>query len=682
MSRSPISPTGFCPDPRLAGLIVVLAGWRRLARAVAGALVMVASLFLTPLAADGKAPLDAAIAIPAEGLDIAGKLRIFEDPSGTMTFDEVREAYAQGAFAAPSGKLPRIGFSRSAWWGQFTLANTRGRHMRQIIEFRHPVIDRLEFYRPAHGGGYELQVTGDSVVGRNTDILSIHNVFVVGVPAHASQDYFFRISGKSSLVMDPVLHSARSYKASHGPAEYFYLFIIGTLFAAIFYSLAFYLMLRDELYLMFALFVFGAVGFNAENRGYLAAFVWPETSWLSNLVIIATLCLIVFAGARFTSRFLRLAENAPRADKCLRVIQVTSGLGFLLSFVDYHLASYLVMANFMVGIAVFTLVSLWLWRSGVDYARLYSVAWLLFCGLAAAGMLERLGAIRASHLVDLSLIAIFALISLFFALVFTDRFRRLNNAATRELQTARDEAVAASMAKSKFLATMSHELRTPLNAVIGFSEILMAETLGPLGNPKYREYAADIRESGMHLLRVINDLLHISRVEAGQTELDEQEIAVAELAHRCLRLVEERAREDGIALRAELDEPLPGLVGDETRIQQVLLNLLFNAVKFTPRGGTITLEAGLSPDGEYRLAVTDTGIGIAEEDRERILEPFIQIQPHLTRQQGGVGLGLAIAKAIIDLHGGRLVIKSALGVGTTFAVYFPRTRVVPDAVTP
>lgn len=648
---------------------------------LAAMIFLLACLFcLAPRPADagGSEP----IAVPAGGVAIGGKLELFEDKTGAMSLSDVMQAYAAGKFVSAGGKVPRIGFSRSAWWGRFSLVNTGDHGVRQIVEFRHPVIDRLEFYRHTEDGRYEVQVTGDSVVGRDTDLVGIHNVFVVSVPPNSTRDYYFRISGQSSLVMDPVLHSGRSYKASHGPAEYFYMFVLGILVAAIAYGLAFYFVLRDELYLMFSLFVFGAVGYNAENRGYLAAFVWPETTWLSNLVIVVTLSLVTFAGARFTGRFLRLAENAPQAVALLRLVQIVSALGLAASLIDYHLAAYLVVGNLLAGIGTFTGVAIWLWLRGVDYARLYSIAWIVLSVLAVSGLLERVGLVETGHIVDLSLIALFAAVSMFFAVVFTDRFKRLTAAANRELTAARDEAVAASKAKSRFLATMSHELRTPLNAVIGFSEILMSETLGPLGNPRYKEYATDIRDSGMHLLRVINDLLHISRVEAGQMELDEQTIAVAELVHRCMRLVEERAREDGIALAIQLDEPLPGLLGDETRIQQVLINLLFNAVKFTPRGGSITLEAGISPDREYRFAVTDTGIGIAEEDQEKILEPFVQIEPHLTRQQGGVGLGLSIAKAIIDLHQGRLVIKSEVGQGTTFAIYFPAHRVVWENAAP
>src|SRR5690606_10909509 len=160
--------------------------------------------------------------------------------------------------------------------------------------------------------------------------------------------------------------------------------------------------------------------------------------------------------------------------------------------------------------------------------------------------------------------------------VFTDRFKHITQANEQQLQKARDAAIAASRAKSKFHATMSHELRTPLNAVIGFSEVLTSEALGPLGNRKYREYANDIKESGLHLLHIINDVLEISRVEAEQIELDEQPIILSDLIRRCLRLVEERARESNISLRKRLHEPLPSLRGDETRIQQVLINLLHN----------------------------------------------------------------------------------------------------------
>ncbi|MEW6091060.1 MAG: MHYT domain-containing protein [Pseudomonadota bacterium] len=247
-----------------------------------------------------------------------------------------------------------------------------------------------------------------------------------------------------------------------------------------------------------------------------------------------------------------------------------------------------------------------------------------------------------------------------------------------ELLVALKTASAADQAKSQFLATMSHELRTPLNAILGFSEIMKAETFGPLGNSHYKEYAGDIFRSGMHLLSLINDILDFTRADAGELQLSEEEVDVADAITDTLRMIEAQAAAQRISLSTNFDRTLPRLLADHRRLRQVLLNLLSNAVKFTPDGGSVTVEAFGGPAG-LTIRVTDTGIGIAPEDIPVALERFGQIDSDLARKYEGTGLGLPLSKCLMEHHGGTLEIESEPGRGTRVSVKFPAERVIPRA---
>jgi len=237
-----------------------------------------------------------------------------------------------------------------------------------------------------------------------------------------------------------------------------------------------------------------------------------------------------------------------------------------------------------------------------------------------------------------------------------------------------EEAAAASHAKSEFLASMSHELRTPLNAILGFSEILKNEIFGPLGHAKYREYADDVHRSGEHLLDLINDVLDLSKIDAGKMELRERRFALADLVAEAVTLV--RGRAGGLTLRTELPEGLPDIVADFRLTKQILLNLLSNAIKFTPGGGAITIGAAPAADGGLQLHVTDTGIGMEEAQLEKAFSHYGQIDSKLARTQQGTGLGLPISRALARLHGGDLIAQSQPGNGTRMMLHLPRTRMI------
>jgi two-component system cell cycle sensor histidine kinase PleC len=239
---------------------------------------------------------------------------------------------------------------------------------------------------------------------------------------------------------------------------------------------------------------------------------------------------------------------------------------------------------------------------------------------------------------------------------------------------ARARAEEANLAKSRFLATMSHELRTPLNAILGFSEIMQAEILGPHANPTYKEYANDIHRSGQHLLNLINEILDISRIEAGRYELNEGALALAGVVEDCHRLMRLRAENKGLKIVEVFEPNLKRLWADERAVRQICLNLMSNAIKFTPAGGTITLKIGVTATGGQFLSVKDTGPGIPESEIPRVLRSFGQGSLAQQTAEGGTGLGLPITKGLAELHEGTFELKSKLRHGTEVTVTFPRKR--------
>ncbi|MGB8276181.1 MAG: hybrid sensor histidine kinase/response regulator [Alphaproteobacteria bacterium] len=249
--------------------------------------------------------------------------------------------------------------------------------------------------------------------------------------------------------------------------------------------------------------------------------------------------------------------------------------------------------------------------------------------------------------------------------------------AEERLTAALQESEGKSRAKSEFIANMSHELRTPLNAIIGFSEILRDQTFGPHGNPKYGEYAANIHEASSHLLGLINDILDISRAEAGQLDLTFETIDARSTIASAVRMLDGTAKTRGVKLKIEIAPDFPHLRTDERRLRQVLLNLISNAIKFTPRNGLVTVRADVDPaDGAFIIVVSDTGIGIDPKDIPIIMSRYGQVKGQTANPDKGAGLGLPLTEKIVKALGGQLEVRSRKGVGTAVTVRFPPDLIV------
>ncbi|XSG80936.1 MAG: sensor histidine kinase [Methyloligella sp. ZOD6] len=253
--------------------------------------------------------------------------------------------------------------------------------------------------------------------------------------------------------------------------------------------------------------------------------------------------------------------------------------------------------------------------------------------------------------------------------------------AVRDEDSARDEgasspSIPSAMASQQFnfLAKVSHEVRTPLNSILGFTELMMGEKLGPIGNPRYKGYIEDIYQSGRYALSLLNDLLDLSKIEAGEFELDFTAVEIGELVDECLHLLQPMAKRERILLRVSLDPDLPAVIADPRRLKQILLNLLSNAIKFTREGGQVILSGSTTPGGAVRLRIRDNGVGMTADEIQLAMQPFQQLDT-TPRKQNGTGLGLPLTKALIEANRARFMLTSEAGQGTSADVIFPKNRV-------
>jgi signal transduction histidine kinase len=263
-----------------------------------------------------------------------------------------------------------------------------------------------------------------------------------------------------------------------------------------------------------------------------------------------------------------------------------------------------------------------------------------------------------------------------------DRSRLLaeNQRASEALRVAKEDAEKANRAKSEFLANMSHELRTPLNAIIGFSELILQEKQGPIGNRVYAGYIADIFRSGSDLLQIIGDILDLSKAEAGKLELsEEQEVDISGVIGEVVRLIQPKANQAGVLIGIAIADGIQFLLCDRLKLKQIVLNLMSNAVKFTPPNGRIDVTAEADAQRGLTISVRDTGIGIAPADLPRVMQPFVQVNSSLARLHSGTGLGLPLVQTMLRLHGGEMQIESESGAGTLVRVIFPPARLVSGA---
>ena len=423
-------------------------------------------------------------------------------------------------------------------------------------------------------------------------------------------------------------------------------------------------------YLLAAVGIYGLFGY----LDYLVGGSAVETMWLLRFGFAAPIMLAVF-GLTYSPKFPRYAQLA------LAVAMSAAGLGVMAMCAimppPYHSAYYA--GLIMVAVYCGTLLSL-----RFAYSTSVTVG-LLITYQAVVLWVNPVNA--TDYVLNNYFLTMATGIGIFSSYILETYIRnnyvaqKIIEQKNQVMKSLLDEAEAANHAKSEFLAVMSHELRTPLNAILGFSEMFKQQMMGPLGSPKYLEYASDIHNSGKHLLAIINDILDLAKAESGKLALIENVFDLNDAIEATLRMCRPNAEATGVNITFAPSHSRMQVFADDRLIRQVALNLISNAVKFTPAKGNVSIDLRIEHGTGVSLVVTDTGIGIAPKDVDRVLRPFEQVESALSRTHGGTGLGLPYSKRIVEIHGGTLKLTSQVGRGTTVRVELPANRVrVPTPI--
>jgi signal transduction histidine kinase len=626
-------------------------------------------------------------------------LELLEDPARRLTIAEVASPAPPASFVPSRSAVPNLGLTRSAYWARIRLRDRSGTSRRWLLEFGWPITDRVTLYVPEPGGGFVEKRAGDLVPFVAWEVPYRNPTFrLPQIGPGWEGTLYLRLEGEDTMLVPATVWAADAFAAKRRAESFTYGFYYGVLAILAVYNLVLFASLRDASHLYYVLLIGAWTLYHASLSGFATQYLWPRSAAVARWSIHVAATLAFVCSALFTRSFLVTRAHAPALDRCLVGLAAIGcallcwpWLGSVHAFIVY--ASGLG----LVGAVLLLVAGFRCWRAGYRPARYFLATWTVAIAALFVWALRGYGLVPSNVFTDRAFELVVLSTAVTLSLGLADRVNvlrsdlvasvqdkeRLLHAVqdlnrdlerriderTRDLAEKTRQLEIANRHKSEFLANMSHELRTPLNAVIGFSEVLLARMFGEL-NAKQAEYVDDIRDSGRHLLSLINDILDLSKIEAGRMELEPSRVDLPAAIENALMLVRERAHRHGIALSARLDEGLGEVVADERKLKQVLVNLLANAVKFTPEGGRVEIAAARH-DGTLEIAVSDTGVGIAPEDQATIFEEFRQVGADRTRRVEGTGLGLSLVKRLVELHGGTVRLQSELGKGSTFTVRLP-----------
>ena len=683
-------------------------------------LLLVGPLSLTA-AGQSALVLDAKL----DGKRLGSHQAMFEDPEGRFDIVGVSQGAVGVSFTPVLSDAPSLGFSKSSVWLRFTVVNPEPTPREWLLELAYPHVDVVELYIPDPELGFERRASGDRRPFSERDVPYRNVVFRIAQPPGPAT-YYLRAQTTGSLTLPLVAWSNESFISqlnSQQPALWMF---YGLMVAIALYNLFIFLSVRHLAYFYYVLHTLSYALFQFVLNGLAFQYLWPNAVWWANQCMPACIAFSFFTGVQFQRNFLDLKRNFPNIDR------VTVGLGVyptLLATVASLLLPYalgiravVVLGTVIIGTALYNTTRMILQRHRPAY--FYGVAWgFLLIGILAY-LLKAMNVLPTNAVTEWALQIAASLETILLSLGLADRInvmrRDLQSLNKRlgenveQLQHALERAEDARRAKSEFLASVSHELRTPLNTIINVPDGLRddfhalpavscqrCETVFELepgeqpdlkvpcpecsaadslhltqhhvygGSPQRTlRYLDQVVRSGNHLLEVVNDILDVSRLEAGQMRVHRQATDMGELFERVIAPMTALAERQGVVLRIEAPPSDCVVFGDSTKLGQIFINLVGNAIKFSDGRGTVTLSVRRERD-DFVFSVCDQGIGISQQDQARIFESFVQAEGGATRRFGGSGLGLAITKKLVLLHHGEIWVESEPGRGSTFYVKLP-----------
>lgn len=613
-------------------------------------------------------------------LTLGSKMQVFEDVRGDASIDEITSAALDGSFRDNVKPVLNAGYSRSVFWLRIDLRYRPSRPTGPkawLLEVAYPPLDHLDLYLPDSAGGYRLAVrTGDALPFSSREIAQNNYLFNLDLVPGKTQRVYLRVQSQGSMQMPLGLWAADAFIEAQPVRIYTLGIIYGVLLAMLIYNLFIFVSVRDTSYLYYILYIasFGLYQLSVNGAGI--QYFWPDNPWWANA---ATPFLIGSAGlfgCQFSRSFLHTREHSPWIDRALLVLMAVGGLVMALAlFSSYSIALRLATVLALAFTVVVFSAGALAWLRGMRVARYFIIAWTAFLAGGVINTLMVLGFLPYTFTTMYASQFGSALEVGLLSLALADRINAMKEERTRILQEAGRELEALnreladnSRFKDEFLATVTHELRTPMNGVIGSLELMQTVKM----DVELEQYQRTAASSARDMMRMVNDILALTELQAGKLYPRRQPFSLRGLVDGLRAQYGGKAAERGLQFVVELEDSLPDtLEGDAGKLAQAVGYLLENAIKFTHQG-QVTLRIGaagpLAGSMPLRIEVMDTGIGFVPPAEGSLYQRFRQLDGSMTRQYGGLGIGLAICRQLVELLGGSLQHQSQPGQGSTFTI--------------
>jgi signal transduction histidine kinase len=611
-------------------------------------------------------------------LPLGRAVQVLEDPTGEASIDDVTSAAMAADFHQIDKGSLNAGYSRSAFWLKVELTYRpldSGVANDWLLELAYPPMDHVDLYLPdAEGRSNLVWQTGDMLPFSSRQIKQNNYLFDLNLLPNQTQTVYLRVASHGSIQAPLILWSSHAYIEDQPGRLYILGIIYGVLAGMLAYNLFIYLSVRDRSYLYYILYIsfFGLYQLSVNGAGI--EFFWPDNPWWANV----STTFLIAASILFASQFSRTLLQTPRLGRWLDVplvlMMICAGVIMLLALVtDYGLALRLVTGLVLIfSVAVF-LIGIVAGLKGQRVARYFILAWSAFLigGVVNATML--LGFLPNTFLTMYSSQIGSVIEVTLLSLALADRINtmreqqaKITAQASRDLELLNQQLAISNRLKDEFLATLTHELRTPMNGVIGSLELMQMEG----GEDEIELYRQTASDSAQNMMGIVNGILTLTELQAGRLTASNEMFSLRHVLFQVRSNAELLAREKGLAVTVELDETLPdSLMGDAAKLRQCMDCLVDNAVKFTADGSVRIKVSGQSADAQHvrlLIDVIDSGIGFARLDEATLYQNFFQVDGSMTREYGGLGIGLAICRQLIELQGGRLSHQSEPGAGSQF----------------
>ncbi len=613
-------------------------------------------------------------------LPLGQVMQVFEDPLGEARIEDITSTAFESRFQPHQNAVFNAGYSRSVHWVRVDL-NYRPQTVqgarRWLLEVAYPPLDSLQLYLADGQGGYRLAGdTGDTKPWASREIRQGNYLFEIELQPNQPQRAYLRVASEGSIQVPLSLWSQHAYLEAQPGRIYVLGMIYGVLLAMLVYNLFIYVSIRDQSYLFYILYIAAFGLYQVSVNGAGVQFLWPDRPWWANAATPLLIGATGLFGCLFTRSFLRTAEHSRWMDRLLRLIIGFSVVVMVLALTtDYGLSLRLATAlALLFTLAVFA-AGILAWLRGMRVARYFIIAWSALLIGGQINTLMVLGHLPHNFLTMYASQLGAALEVVLLSMALADRINALKDERAKILESARSdleqlnrELAESNRLKDEFLSNISHELRTPMMGVMGALELLPASDT-PEELQQYQHIATG---SARDMMRLVNNILVLSELRAGKLRLQDQRFSLRETAARLHQQFAPLAREKGLAFDIDFDEQLPDRVyGDAEKLEQCICHLLDNAVKFTARGAVNLRFTGAVEPRQLQLnvEVIDSGIGFSDADQAFLYHQFRQVDGSMTRRYGGLGIGLAISRGLIELLGGRLEQQSRPGLGSRFGIH-------------